>query len=193
MQSNRVNPRDIARILALIADPPNPRAVPRAGDLEGDFDEWLDGGAIRFHTGHTNYYLQDGTEIVVGGAPPLAISIQLASGERVRTVQEHSVPLPRPVPSMPVPPRAVRPTPWHGLPECLRTGDDFRHCSHCGARSEHAVAGPDAVAFTCRRCQERTVPPDPRDTLHICGACGCSHNPGRFCPWCGQSTEARTV
>ena len=41
----------VARILTLIADPPQARVAPRAGDRPGSYAYWFDGGACRQHTG----------------------------------------------------------------------------------------------------------------------------------------------
>lgn len=55
----------VARILELIRRPPNLRREPRPGDLEGDFDQWFDGGAIKGVTGSTYYHFADGSRATV--------------------------------------------------------------------------------------------------------------------------------
>lgn len=205
MPYKQVGIAEVARILALVADPPNPRKVRLQGDLEGDYDEWFDGGAVRYHTGHTDYALADGARAFVIGLGWLSVSVWLPDGRRVQVVQEQPEGFPAPVPlppavepvepppsPVPVPPAPsqvpVPPLPWEGLPKCQHTGADFRYCTDCGARSEHDTVGPEPQAFTCTRCQGRTEPPKPTDTQQFCGECGCSMYAGRYCPWCGRPT-----
>lgn len=78
---------DIARILSLIHAPPNLRQQPRPGDIEGDFDEWFDGGARQFVTGHTQYQFSDGSSAVVQVTPKLHLSIRCSNGETVHLQQ----------------------------------------------------------------------------------------------------------
>lgn len=187
MHPKNVSPGEVARILAIIGDPPNPRKLRQPGDLEGDFDEWFDGGAIRHHTGHTYYTLGDGTLAVVGVFPWLDVSIRLPDDTQVHVTQGQARPFPGPLPPAPSP--SPVPPYWEKLPECRHTGADFRFCTHCGARSDHPVEGPEPQAFVCSRCQGRTVPPEPFDTQQDCRECGCPMHPGLcYCPWCGGST-----
>jgi hypothetical protein len=88
MTHQRVSEAEVARILSLIADPPNLRTQPQTGDLSGDYDRWFDGGAIRYITGSTQYVFVDGTRASVAVMPTLAVSITFASGERVGIIQE---------------------------------------------------------------------------------------------------------
>jgi hypothetical protein len=88
MSQLRVGEGAVAHILSLIADPPQLRTQPQAGDLSGDFDRWFDGGALRYVTGSTQYLFADGTRASVAVMPTLVISITFASGERVGIVQE---------------------------------------------------------------------------------------------------------
>jgi hypothetical protein len=54
--------RRIARVLSVISDLPGRRDRPRAGDLEGGYDFWFDGGAAIHHTGPSRQYdFADGT------------------------------------------------------------------------------------------------------------------------------------
>jgi hypothetical protein len=89
MTQQRVSETEVARILNLIADPPNLRTQPQADDLSGDFDRWFDGGALRYITGSTQYMFADGTRASVAVMPTLVISITFGSGERVGIAQEH--------------------------------------------------------------------------------------------------------
>ena len=61
----RVNESEVARILGLIANPPNLREHPNEGDVPGNFQAWFDGGAIRVDTGTKTYFLADGTRILL--------------------------------------------------------------------------------------------------------------------------------
>jgi hypothetical protein len=81
---------DIAGILNAIAQLPNRRTTPQAGDLKGDFDEWFDGGAKRIITGCTTYEFADGTSAHVYVYRFLSISIDFPNGETVRIRQETS-------------------------------------------------------------------------------------------------------
>jgi hypothetical protein len=60
-----VNESEVARILGLIANPPNLREHPNEGDVPGNFQAWFDGGAIRVDTGTKTYFLADGTRILL--------------------------------------------------------------------------------------------------------------------------------
>ena len=61
---NRVNEASLVRILAAIAQPPNLRDRPLDDDPKGDFDQWFEGGTVRFLTGSTEYQFSDGTVAV---------------------------------------------------------------------------------------------------------------------------------
>jgi len=85
----RVREDRVAHILGVIATPPNRRKRPREGDLIGEFDEWFDGGALRFVTGYTEYEFSDGTRATVDVLLYLSVSIVFPNGERVYIRQEH--------------------------------------------------------------------------------------------------------
>lgn len=84
----RVNEDQVARILQLIATAPNRRELRQAGDLDGDYEYWFDGGAIRIVTGTTRFFFQDGTiaEIIV--SPILSVHIRFRDGHVVGVHQE---------------------------------------------------------------------------------------------------------
>lgn len=85
----RVDERTLARVLDSIGDPPNRRSTPVAGDVEGAFDFWFDGGAARVLTGYVEYVFTDGTNATVGASfPALSVVIEFANGCRVRVQQE---------------------------------------------------------------------------------------------------------
>lgn len=77
----------IGEILCKIGDRSNRRSKPRNGDLEGDYDAWFDGGAVKYITGSTEYYFQDGSKAMVGVLPYLSVYIELADGSKI-TVSE---------------------------------------------------------------------------------------------------------
>jgi hypothetical protein len=75
-----VTEAEIARVLQLIATRANARRRRRPGDLDGPFDQWFDGGAVRAGDGETIYQLGDGTRVRVADDPRLAITIELTGG-----------------------------------------------------------------------------------------------------------------
>lgn len=80
---HRVNEAQVARVLELIAKTTNRRDRPTAGDLQGKFDFWFDGGAGQVITGWNEYDLTDGTRVVVATSPVLSVTIQFPNGFRV--------------------------------------------------------------------------------------------------------------
>jgi len=85
----RVSVEQVARILASISAPPNLRNRRQLGDIEGDYDKWFDGGAIRIVTGYTVYEFEDGSRAVVDFLPSLSVTIEFVDGTRVTVLQEH--------------------------------------------------------------------------------------------------------
>lgn len=80
----RVHEDKIARVLNLIAHPPNFRIRPIEGDLAGDFNAWFDGGAIHIDTGSKRYFFTDQTKVWVSAtASWLWIQIKFPGGEQV--------------------------------------------------------------------------------------------------------------
>jgi hypothetical protein len=85
----RVDEELVAEILRCIATPPNKRDRPVAGDLQGPFDFWFDGGAAKIQTGYVEYNFASGARATVGApVPALSVSIDFADGCRVRVQQE---------------------------------------------------------------------------------------------------------
>lgn len=78
---------EIAQILHAIATLPNQRTRPQEGDLEGDYDEWFDGGAVRHVTGYNAYEFRNGVRAWWDVLPYLSVSIELANGARVHVTQ----------------------------------------------------------------------------------------------------------
>lgn len=59
-----------------------------AGDVDGDFDFWFDGGACRQITGWNEYVFHDGTVAEDLVTPGLIIVIRFPDGRRVSLRQE---------------------------------------------------------------------------------------------------------
>jgi hypothetical protein len=75
------------RALKLILERPNARTEPKEGDLIRDYDQWLDGGAMKKYTGRTEYTFADGTSVDFILSLPGYYTISLASGT-IMTVTE---------------------------------------------------------------------------------------------------------
>jgi hypothetical protein len=73
--------------LSSIHAPPNLRSTPKPGDLDGKFDRWFDGGALKVVTGWNEYHFADGTLAYVPTTPELQIEIRFPSGAYV-TISE---------------------------------------------------------------------------------------------------------
>ena len=87
---NRVAEAQVARVLQLVATTPNRRKQPLAGDAQGRFDFWFDGGAGQMNTGWTDYELADGTRVVVQTSLVLSVTIQFPNGSRVSVFQDRA-------------------------------------------------------------------------------------------------------
>lgn len=65
----------------LIAAQPNRRTKRSASDGHPDADAWFDGGALRYVTGSTEYFFDDGSEARVAVTPErLDLVVKLAGG-----------------------------------------------------------------------------------------------------------------
>ena len=85
----RVMEADVARILSIIAAPPNLRQQPKPDDMQGEhYEEWFDGGAISHVTGCTYYDFKDGTRAMVGVVGWLSVSIDFPDGTEVDVEQQ---------------------------------------------------------------------------------------------------------
>jgi hypothetical protein len=86
----------LAQVLRCMSDPPNLRASPGPGDVDGPYEFWFDGGAgINITGGGTRYVFTDGGEAwVTSGLPnagrPAAFtaSVTLAGGLHLSITQE---------------------------------------------------------------------------------------------------------
>jgi len=85
----RVTEEAVAWVLQLVATIPNKREARQAGDFEGDYDYWFDGGACEVFTGSIKFVFQDGTIATVAAPiPSLSLDIRFPDGRRVRIRQE---------------------------------------------------------------------------------------------------------
>lgn len=84
----RVGEHVVAAILELIHSVPNRREKPLAGEVQGRFDFWFDGGACRVMTGWNEYTFADGVVAQVGVIPALSVTIRFPDGRRVHIQQE---------------------------------------------------------------------------------------------------------
>lgn len=72
-----------------MASPPRERGHHHEGDLEGPFDRWFDGGAIKLVTGWTEYHFADNTlAILASSSVLLRIDMRLPNGSYL-TIAEH--------------------------------------------------------------------------------------------------------
>jgi hypothetical protein len=78
----------VARVLRLIAEKPNARSAPTPGDVEGEFDVWFDGGAVRVHTGYEVFRFADGTKAIQSALPWLEVGIRFADGRQISIAED---------------------------------------------------------------------------------------------------------
>jgi hypothetical protein len=78
---------EIARILILISSTPNIHHHPLPGDIQGDFDHWFDGGAIRIETGFSTYKFNDGIIATDLDRPFFGLTIEFPNGAHVSIVK----------------------------------------------------------------------------------------------------------
>ena len=81
--------RTVLQRLSSIDSLPNLRSTPKRGDLDGTFDHWFDGGALKVVTGWNEYHFADGTLAYVPTTPTLQIEMRFPSGAYV-TISEHA-------------------------------------------------------------------------------------------------------
>ena len=105
--NNRVSVKEVARILSLIADPPNWRDDPNNPNHIMLFD----GGLVRIHTGHMNYEFSDGTTATVSVLQVISVGITFPDGSEVSVVQEKASAVQEikdPVDTAPLDPSAIK-------------------------------------------------------------------------------------
>ena len=78
--------------LSSIDSPQNLRSTRQPGDLDGKFDRWFDGGAMKVVTGWNEYHFADGTLAVVPTTPTLQIEMRLPSGVFVTVNEQRHAP-----------------------------------------------------------------------------------------------------
>ncbi|MBS1794310.1 MAG: hypothetical protein JSS81_10675 [Acidobacteria bacterium] len=84
MWENRIGEGAVARILSLIAAPPNARPDP----AEPNYRQIFDGGTITFQTGVTLYEFADGTRALAGVLPHLNVTIVFPDGRTISIEQK---------------------------------------------------------------------------------------------------------
>jgi hypothetical protein len=87
-----INLRTVSRVLDSIETQPGLRAEHRPGDLDGHFDQWFDGGAVKFVTGWNEYHFVDGTFALIPTTPTLHVEIRLPSGSYVIVSEQRQAP-----------------------------------------------------------------------------------------------------
>ncbi len=87
--NKRVTLLDVAEILNAVAATPSSRSEPRDEDMPGNFDEWFDGGAVRYSPGMAEYHFKDGTVAAVGMVSWLAVRIRFPDATTI-TIDESS-------------------------------------------------------------------------------------------------------
>jgi hypothetical protein len=74
---------EVTRILTLIRTQPSARRAPLPGDLEGRFDVWFDGGAVKHDTGESRYRFADGASATVTSSLRENFLVVLRDGARI--------------------------------------------------------------------------------------------------------------
>jgi hypothetical protein len=80
--NNRVSEAEVARILSIIANPPNLR-----DDPDNPYVQIFDGGLLRVVTGYTSYEFSNGIQATVSVLPWLSVSITFPDGRYVSISQ----------------------------------------------------------------------------------------------------------
>jgi hypothetical protein len=84
--------REVLNHLAAIASPPRLRMKPAKNDLNGKFDQWFDGGALKTVTGWHEYHFANGALAVVPSTPMLHIEIRFSSGAYIVLSEQSQAP-----------------------------------------------------------------------------------------------------
>lgn len=80
---------EVARLMRLMDEMPGRRDRPATGDLEGPYDVWFDGGAVRYLTNINSFDFADGASAWLSSfALGLKGGVKLASGETIVFEQE---------------------------------------------------------------------------------------------------------
>jgi hypothetical protein len=74
---------EIARLIAFAQNERNRRNRPLPGDLEGEFDQWFDGGAVQWVTGVTRYFFHNGATARTPIMPPFDTYVYFPDGRSV--------------------------------------------------------------------------------------------------------------
>lgn len=186
---NRSIHEKVADVLNLIATTPNLRNRPLEGDLQGDFEQWFDGGAMRGDTGVNFYSFVDGTTASTGVTNWLCVSITFNDGTEISVMEEpfqkrinissNSPEFVTPQPAPTIPP------PITNLPQTnteFGTRPEIWHCLFCGC-----FGGAAENNKVCPNCKAERAVFDDGITFTNCLQCG-QYNPlfAPFCEWCGE-------
>ncbi len=188
-RNNRSVYEKVAQVLNLIATKPNLRNRPLEGDLQGDFEQWFDGGAMRGDTGVNFYSFVDGTTASTGVTNWLCVSITFNDGTEISVMEEPfqkriniSSNFPEFVTPQPAP---TIPPPITNLPQTnteFGTRPEIWHCLFCGC-----FGGAAENNKVCPNCKAERAVFDDGITFTNCLQCG-QYNPlfAPFCEWCGE-------
>ena len=81
--NNRVSEAEVARILSMIAAPPNLRDDPD----NPNYIQLFDGGLLKVNTGYTSYEFSEGIRATVSVLPWLSVRITFPDGKYVSITQ----------------------------------------------------------------------------------------------------------
>jgi hypothetical protein len=79
---------EVGRVLTLMSAQPGQRSTPVEGDLEGEFDVWFDGGAVKHDTGVSVFRFLDGAAALTGTSLGFSVVIRLTDGQFVEIRQK---------------------------------------------------------------------------------------------------------
>jgi hypothetical protein len=74
---------EVGKVLSLMSTQPGQRNTPADGDLEGAFDVWFDGGAVKHDTGVSQFRFVDGVAAVTGTSLQFSVVLRLPDGRIV--------------------------------------------------------------------------------------------------------------
>jgi len=197
----------VARLLQLIADPPNVRLQPQRGDSSGPFTQWFDGGAMCQVGDYAVYEFADGSRAIVMPSASQVV-LDLADGRHVQIQVTTSPAVAPSINTAPEANAAPLPGPPPGL--CPRCGHvntaEAQYCADCGAMLTAlpvtSVVTPPVVQPAVPAAVVTAALPDVQPAVPVasaspavdaagtvggvCGKCGTSNKTGaRFCRTCG--------
>jgi hypothetical protein len=87
METRRELMEAVARIFRLMSTQPNARSTPRTQDLQGHFDLWFDGGAVKHDTGISSWRFDDGATATTITSLHWFVDITLASSRTIHVAE----------------------------------------------------------------------------------------------------------